>query len=64
MKRKCPWCRGLYDTSNGQSSVWCDRNPRRGHKKMKPRLVSIAVMPLAPSPFWKSDRNRRPEQAG
>ena len=50
MKLKCPWCRQIYDTKT-ESSVWCQQNPRRGHKKRKPRIVRIGVLSMNKSPW-------------
>lgn len=54
MKRKCRWCGLNYDTAR-ESSVWCERNPRRGHKRGKPRIVRIGVMALEPNPWAKEE---------
>jgi hypothetical protein len=46
MKRKCPHCDARYDTSKGESSVWCEKNPRRGRggKRLKHRVVKIPCL--------------------
>lgn len=50
MKRKCPWCLQVYDTAAG-SAIWCQSNPRRGHKKREPRIVRIGAIALSKSPW-------------
>lgn len=55
MIKKCKWCKRKYDTSKGETSLYCVSNPNREqnkkYKKLKPNIVRIGVMVMPRNPF-------------
>jgi hypothetical protein len=48
MKLLCRYCHKRYDTSKGESAVWCEFNPKRGRGagRLLKRAVTITVLVL------------------